>query len=113
MWLTEGGFQKGSLESSGLTGDDYDSQRPVCDANFSKMLSTPGIYMWSQYIVFNREDGDPFLSGVGDGFFEEPPQPGGHTFNVAFQSDDGGVYGSGRAYGWWTSWQRKAGSTSV
>lgn len=112
VWLTEGGFRKTYLTTDGLTGEDYDTQRAKCDANYSRMLNTPGIYMWSQYIVFNREQGDTFLSGVGDGFYSEPPQPGGSTFSVEFQSDDGTTYGSGRAYGWWTAWQRKLSSTT-
>ena len=119
VWLTEGGYQKEFLTTNGLV-EDYDRQRPKCDANYSRMLNTPGIYMWSQYIVFNRADEDEvtgefvdtFLSGVGDGYYSEPPRPNGATFEVNLQSDDGTTYGSGRAYGWWTSWQRKTGSTT-
>ena len=79
MWLTEGGFQKSLLSTGGQ--DDYDSQRPLCDADYNRMVNTPGIYMWSQYIVFSRLQGDTFLSGVGDGSYEEPPQAGGYTFH--------------------------------
>jgi hypothetical protein len=72
LWLTEGGYNLGSLWADQAARD---AQAAKISQNFTRMRTIPEVYMWTQHGI-NDIGGNSFKSGLRDDFDYSIPSPG-------------------------------------